>query len=44
MSGSEQTFTRLSNYRLLLLAGYAIIDNASFPIVGDPKNAYDTYW
>jgi dipeptidyl aminopeptidase/acylaminoacyl peptidase len=41
--GSEQTFTRLSNYRALLLAGYAIIDNASFPIVGDPKNAYDTY-
>src|SRR5690606_14468365 len=41
--GSEQTFTRLSNYRLLLLAGYAIIDNASFPIVGDPKTAYDTY-
>jgi len=27
----------------LLLAGYAIIDNASFPIVGDPKKAYDTY-
>ncbi len=43
VSGSEQTFTRLSGYRLLLLAGYAIIDNASFPIVGDPKNAYDTY-
>ena len=31
------------NYRLLLLAGYAIIDNAAFPIVGDPKKAYDTY-
>ena len=30
-------------YRLLLLGGYAIIDNASFPIVGDPKKAYDTY-
>ena len=43
VSGSEQTFTRLTGYRLLLLAGYAIIDNASFPIVGDPKNAYDTY-
>jgi len=43
VSGSEQTFTRLSGYRLLLLAGYAIIDNASFPIVGDPKTAYDTY-
>ena len=41
--GSEQTFTRLSSYRLLLLAGYAIVDSAAFPIVGDPKNAYDTY-
>jgi dipeptidyl aminopeptidase/acylaminoacyl peptidase len=28
---------------LLLLAGYAIIDNAAFPIIGDPKKAYDTY-
>lgn len=43
VSGSEQTFTRLANYRLLLLAGYAIIDDAAFPIVGDPRNAYDTY-
>jgi dipeptidyl aminopeptidase/acylaminoacyl peptidase len=43
ISGSEQTFTRLADYRLLLLSGYAIIDNAAFPIVGDPKKAYDTY-
>jgi dipeptidyl aminopeptidase/acylaminoacyl peptidase len=43
VSGSQATFTRLRNYRLLLLAGYAIIDNASFPIIGDPKKAYDTY-
>ena len=43
LSGSEQTFTRLRQYRLLLLAGYAIIDNTAFPIVGDPKKAYDTY-
>ena len=35
--------SRASQYRLLLLAGYAIIDNAAFPIVGDPKKAYDTY-
>jgi dipeptidyl aminopeptidase/acylaminoacyl peptidase len=41
--GSQETFTRLRQYRLLLLAGYAIIDDASFPIVGDPKKAYDTY-
>ena len=43
LTGSQATFTRLRNYRLLLLAGYAIIDNASFPIIGDPKKAYDTY-
>ena len=43
VSGSQNAFTRLPYYRLLLLAGYAIIDNASFPIVGDPKTAYDTY-
>ena len=41
--GSQETFTRLYEYSLLLLGGYAIIDNASFPIVGDPKKAYDTY-
>jgi len=43
VSGSEQEFTRLGDYRLLLLSGYAIIDSAAFPIVGDPKKAYDTY-
>jgi len=43
VTGSERTFTRLRQYKLLLLAGYAIIDSASFPIIGDPKKAYDTY-
>jgi dipeptidyl aminopeptidase/acylaminoacyl peptidase len=43
VTGSQETFTGLREYRLLLLAGYAIIDNASFPIIGDPKKAYDTY-
>jgi len=43
VTGSQETFTRLRQYRLMLLAGYAIIDNASFPVVGDPKKAYDTY-
>lgn len=43
VTGSQATFTRLREYRLLLLAGYAIVDNAAFPIVGDPKKAYDTY-
>jgi dipeptidyl aminopeptidase/acylaminoacyl peptidase len=43
VTGSHATFTRLRQYQLLLLAGYAIIDDASFPIVGDPVKAYDTY-
>jgi dipeptidyl aminopeptidase/acylaminoacyl peptidase len=43
VAGSQATFTRLRQYRLLLLAGYAIIDNAAFPVVGDPTKAYDTY-
>ena len=44
ISGAEEReFTRPSYWELLALAGYAIIDNAAFPIVGDPKDAYDTY-
>jgi dipeptidyl aminopeptidase/acylaminoacyl peptidase len=43
ISGSEREFMHLYDYRLLLLSGYAILDNAAFPIVGDPKTAYDTY-
>ena len=43
VSGSEQYFTKISDYLLLLMSGYAIIDDAAFPIVGDPKKAYDTY-
>ncbi|MFN0129546.1 MAG: S9 family peptidase [Verrucomicrobiales bacterium] len=43
VTGSQQTFTQFSEYQLLLLAGYAIIDRAAFPIVGDPRTAYDTY-
>jgi dipeptidyl aminopeptidase/acylaminoacyl peptidase len=43
VSGSQELFTRLRQYQLMLLAGYAIIDRASFPVVGDPRKAYDTY-
>jgi len=43
VTGSQATFTRLHEYQLLLLAGYAIIDRASFPIIGDPRKAYDGY-
>lgn len=43
VTGSQKMFDFLRGYRLLLLEGYAIIDNASFPIVGEPRKAYDTY-
>lgn len=43
VTGSQATFTTLRKHMLLLLAGYAIIQNASFPVVGDPKTAYDSY-
>ncbi|MFL6700418.1 MAG: prolyl oligopeptidase family serine peptidase [Vitreoscilla sp.] len=43
VTGSQATFTRLHEYQLLLLAGYALIDRASFPVIGDPDKAYDTY-
>ena len=43
VTGSQQMFTNLYEYQFMLLDGYAIIDNASFPIIGDPKKAYDTY-
>jgi dipeptidyl aminopeptidase/acylaminoacyl peptidase len=43
VSGSQHSFSRLRRHNLLLLAGYAVIDDAAFPIVGDPRTAYDTY-
>ncbi|KAJ3492804.1 hypothetical protein NLG97_g5139 [Lecanicillium saksenae] len=43
VTGSDARFTRLRKHQFLLLAGYAILENATFPIVGDPKKAYDTY-
>lgn len=42
VSTSPNTFLRLRGIKLLLLSGYAIAD-ATFPIVGDPLKAYDTY-
>ncbi|KAH8645702.1 peptidase S9, prolyl oligopeptidase [Xylariales sp. PMI_506] len=43
ITGSASHYVRLSDYSYLLLAGYAIIDDVAFPVVGDPKNMYDTY-
>lgn len=43
VSGSQAVFTRIRKHQFLLLSGYAIIENAAFPIIGDPQKAYDTY-
>ncbi len=43
--GSPQRFTTLTgaSHLFLLLAGYAILDNATMPVVGDFRTVNDTY-
>jgi len=43
--GSTQRFTTLTGYTHLfsVLAGYAVLDNASMPVVGDPETVNNTY-
>lgn len=43
--GSPQWFTTLSgsSHLFFLLAGYAVLDNATMPVVGDPETANDTF-
>ena len=45
VSGSTNRFTQISGYSHLffLLEGYAVLDNATMPIVGDPLTVNDTY-
>jgi dipeptidyl aminopeptidase/acylaminoacyl peptidase len=45
VSGSTQRFTTISGYSHLffLLEGYAVLDNATMPVVGDPEKVNDTY-
>jgi len=45
VAGSPQRFTVLlgASHLFLLLAGYAILDNAAMPVVGDFRTANDTY-
>ncbi|MBM4108121.1 MAG: S9 family peptidase [Phycisphaerae bacterium] len=45
VSGSPHTFTRLggSSHLFLLLAGYAVMDGATMPVVGSPENMNDTF-
>jgi dipeptidyl aminopeptidase/acylaminoacyl peptidase len=42
-TGTQASFTSLRKYSYLLLAGYAILDQVSFPVIGDPAKMYDTY-
>lgn len=45
VAGSENRFTQFggSSHLFLLLAGYAVMDDASMPIVGDPETVNDTF-
>jgi dipeptidyl aminopeptidase/acylaminoacyl peptidase len=45
VTGSTQRYTTLagSSHLFLLLAGYAVLDDATMPIVGDPERMNDTY-
>ncbi|MFN0171506.1 MAG: prolyl oligopeptidase family serine peptidase [Bryobacteraceae bacterium] len=43
--GSTQRFTQVSgpSHLFFLLAGYAVLDNAAMPVVGDPETVNNTY-
>ena len=45
ISGSTDRFTTITGYSQLffLLRGYAVLDNAAMPVVGDPETVNNTY-
>jgi dipeptidyl aminopeptidase/acylaminoacyl peptidase len=44
VTGHEaQSFTELNYHQLVTLHGYALLDNAAMPIVGDPETVNNTY-
>lgn len=45
VSGSTDRFTTISgmSHLFFLLQGYVVLDNATMPVVGDPKTVNDTY-
>ena len=45
VSGSTQRFTEMTGYSQLffVLDGYAVLDNAAMPVVGDPDTVNNTY-
>ncbi len=43
VSGSPLRFTRLAGHLLLTLGGYAILENAGMPVIGNPATVNNTY-
>ena len=43
ISGSTERFTTLVGHQLFLMHGYAILENAAMPIIGDPETVNNTY-
>lgn len=45
VSGSDRTFDRLvgPTHLFFLLEGYAVLNNTTMPVLGDPETAYDTF-
>ena len=45
VSGSTQRFTTMGgiSHLFMLMAGYVVLDNATMPVVGDPKTVNDTF-
>jgi dipeptidyl aminopeptidase/acylaminoacyl peptidase len=45
VTGSAQRFTTITgpSHLFFLLAGYAVLDNATMPVVGDPETMNNTY-
>lgn len=45
VSGSTRRFSRFygASHLFFLLQGYAVLDNAAMPMIGDPETTYDTF-
>ncbi|MDQ6677472.1 MAG: prolyl oligopeptidase family serine peptidase [Acidobacteriota bacterium] len=43
VSGSTERFTTLAGHLLFLMHGYAVLENAGMPIIGDPETVNNTY-
>lgn len=43
ISGSTERFTTLAGHQLFLMHGYAVLENAGMPIIGDPETVNNTY-